>query len=392
MISTTDAREKIHQLNIHCPTESVSLYECLGRVNQKDIHSEMDVPNFDQSAMDGYAFRFADYVMGAKLFNEGDIPAGTTMVTHVDPKGCKQVFTGSMIPPEADTVIVQEKTETEGKLIILKDDSLKQGANIRKKGEQTRAGERVLEKGTMMNEAVCGFLAGLGIDKIEVNKKPSIDIITTGNELIRPPEILKDGKVYESNSFSLKNALAKMQLNDFRIRKAMDSEVDLKNKIEQGLRADILIVSGGVSVGAYDFVAQTFESLGVDTLFHGVKQKPGKPIYMGKKGNTLVFGLPGNPASVLTCFYMWVRPAICKWMGIKNPFPKAVKIPLNEYFKKKPGLSYFMQGIFTENGVEIIGNQQSFKMNGFAQADCLVYLPEETEHFPAGEPVSCFVI
>lgn len=392
MISVAEARQLIEE---HCNSfgeETTSLYNALGHFCAEDIFSPIDMPSYDQSAMDGYALRYEDYQKNIPLYNEGEIAAGVGLVSAVDPEHCIQIFTGALVPPGVDTIVIQERVTVEGKHIVIQDENLMRGANIRKRGSQSKQGELVLRKGSPLTPSACSLLAGFGLERVKVYKKPSVDVLVTGNELIRPPEQMKDGKVFESNSFALKNALTEVQIADVRIRKAADLEYDIHQKIGDGLKADILIITGGVSVGKYDLVQQALADNGVTQILHRVKQKPGKPFYFGKKGNTLVFGLPGNPGSVMTCFYTYVLPAIQTALGSMGAFNSTLRLSLKNELTKKAGLTTFYKGKISGPEVEILDHQESYKMNAFAVADALVEVEAEVEHLTKGSTVIVHLI
>jgi len=392
MISVAQARELLKQHATTFGTQSVTLYKALGRYSAEDVFAPMDMPNFAQSAMDGYALRFEDIQKNIPLYNEGEIQAGDTLLSEVDPEHCIQIFTGALIPPGVDTVVMQERIEMDGKNILVKDENLKQGANVRPKGSQSKKGDLILKKGDALNPSSCGMLASFGIDKISVYKKPSIDILVTGNELKGAQESIKDGQIFESNSFALKTALNELQFDDIRITKAIDLEQDTHQKIADGLKADVLLITGGISVGKYDLVHAALEKNGVEQIFHTVNQKPGKPLYFGKKGATLVFGLPGNPGSVMNCFYIYVRHALGWAMGSTQKGDAKLRLKLLEEINKKNQKTFFVKGRIKGDSVEILDGQESYKMNAFAKADCLIEIPEDKQLLYSDELVDVHLI
>jgi len=392
MISANEARQLIKNNCQHFGTEQVTLYQALGRFSAEDITAPFDMPAFAQSAMDGYAIRHEDVAKNIPLYNEGEIKAGDTLLSEVDPEHCIRIFTGALIPSGVDTVVMQERVEIDGKNILVKDEDLQLGANIRPKGSQSKEGDVILKKGEALNPAACGMLASFGIDKILVYKKPTIDILVTGDELKGAQETIKEGQIYESNSFALKTALNCLQFDDIRIRKAIDLEADTDQKIADGLKADVLLITGGISVGKYDLVQAALEKNGVEQVFHKINQKPGKPLYFGKKGNTLVFGLPGNPGSVMNCFYIYVRHALAWAMGSSQSSLPNLQLKLQEDINKKNNKTFFIKGKIAGDKVEILDGQESYKMNAFAVADCLIEIPEEKQLMYTGELVNVHLI
>jgi len=392
MIHVNEARKLLASECSHTEIEEVSLYKAMGRFCAEDMISPIDMPHFNQSAMDGYALRFEDLEEGKKLYIEGEIQAGTTLISPLDPNNCIRVFTGGQIPEGADTVIMQEKVEASDKHIIVQDEKISAGANVRPLGSQTKAGETVLQSGSRLSPSAASFLAGLGFEFIPVHKRPTVDIVVTGNELIRPPQELKAGKIFESNSYSLKNALLQIGLDDVRIRKAIDVKQDVLEKFKNGLTANVLIVTGGVSVGKYDLVTECLEELGVEKIFHGVLQKPGKPFFFGKKGNTMVFGLPGNPGSVMSCYYLYVQKAIQIMMGARLSFLPKLKLPISSDYEKKAGRAEFVKAQISGQSVSALSHQHSYKMNSFAVADCLIELDAHQSSVARGTLVDVHLI
>jgi molybdopterin molybdotransferase len=298
-----------------------------------------------------------------------------------------RIFTGAPTPLGADVVVMQEKVESNGKSIRIKDDELQKGNNIRAKGSQTKKGDLVAKAGIQLNPAILAFLAGLGIPTIKVYKAPEIFLIITGRELQTPGKSLQDGQIYESNSIGLIAGLKQLQVNSVSKQIADDDEAAITELIKQGLlTSDIVILTGGVSVGDYDFVCSSAQNAGAETIFHKVKQRPGKPLYFGKKDEKLVFGLPGNPASVLTCFYQYVVPSVKKIMG-KEIVEETGTYKLASAYEKKPGLSYFLKGKIQGDEVQPLNAQESYQMGSYAIADCLIRLEEERTNYEKAELV-----
>ena len=285
---------------------------------------------------------------------------------------------------------MQEHVTLKDNCIHIENAQLIRGANVRCLGSQTQKGELALDKGQLLTAPALSFLAGIGIQKVDVFSKPLISIIITGKELIPPGGEMTEGKIYESNSFGLIAALQTLDITPVAVEVVDDVEEEIIKAITKQLNVDILILTGGVSVGDYDFVPKTLERSGVRNIFHKVKQKPGKPFYFGVHEQTLVFGLPGNPASVLTCFYEYVVPAIDYFT--KREYLKRTKMVLANNYKKKAGLTHFLKGKINSGEVNILNHQESYMMNSFAVADCLIELEEEKEDFRKGEIVNALLI
>lgn len=382
MNSVSEAVQLIKQHAIHSNRDEVSLMDTLGCVAAETIVAPTDTPPFDNSAMDGYAFSFEHWDKKTPLQVVGEIRAGTNSDYRLKAQEASRIFTGAPIPEGADTVVMQEKTERSENLLSISDPNIQANLNIRLQGSQTKMGDLALPKDQLITPASISYLAGMGIEKVQVYKKPTVGIILTGKELVKPGQTLKKGQIYESNGFGLQAGLRNLQIETASILTVDDKEEELVNAIQNMLQYDILILTGGVSVGNYDLVPASLQQCGVKKVFHKLKQKPGKPIYFGSHSKGIVFGLPGNPAAVMSCFYNYVQVAIGLFM--KRDFVKKSQLPLEKEYTKKPGLTYFLKGKTTQNGVEILGSQLSYMLNSFAVADCLVELEEDRENFEKG--------
>jgi len=385
MLSAEEAR--LHIAN-HCTNTRVALMplkEATGLALAEHICSPIDSPHFHQSAMDGYAFAFDNWDGSSDLYIAGEVQAGNYFSGTIEKGAALRIFTGAVMPAGTDTVVMQENVSKIGSGIKINDNRLKKGSNVRLKGSQTKKGEIVLNKGKLLTPASISFLAGLGMTHVQVFANPTVSIITTGKELIRPGEVLADGKVYESNSFGINAALNQIGILPVAIETVDDDETDIINAVKRSFSSDMIILTGGVSVGDYDFVTTALQKCGVKKIFHKVKQKPGKPFYFGVYNQTLVFALPGNPASVLTCFYEYVADAIGHFT--KKEYFKKLQLPLADNYSKKAGLSYFLKGKVQSNAVLILNDQESYKMNSFALADCIIDLEEEKEYYNQSELV-----
>jgi molybdopterin molybdotransferase len=225
-----------------------------------------------------------------------------------------------------------------------------------------------------------------------VYPKPVVHIIVTGKELQHPGNALQPGQIYESNSMVLQSALEQLHILDVSISFASDDEAEIAGVVQEALMgADLILLSGGVSVGDYDFVVGAVASCGVEQLFHKIAQRPGKPLYAGQKEGKLVFGLPGNPASVLTCFYQYVTTAIEGLTGRKAMLEKR-KVPLLADINKKIGLTQFLRATCTSEGVMPLTSQESFRLSSFSVANCLIILPEEVRDYKAGDTVEVLLL
>lgn len=377
-------------------TEVVTIEQATGRTLAGDIHSPIPHPSFDQTAVDGYAFRYDDYIKAIKDNNPlhvvGEIQAGGSHEVRLKEKEAVRIFTGAPMPPVADTVVMQEYVRQEDARIYIDDTKLKKGANIRLKGEQLNAGDLALRKGTTLTAAGIGFLSSLGIKTVEAVKLPKIGVVITGNEFVDAPEKLKPGKIFESNGRMLQ-AVMKAYKIDVHYLQAKDEPETLKIILQtEAEKNDITIVTGGVSVGKYDFTESALQKTGFNTIFHKVSQKPGKPVLFAVKENKAAFGLPGNPRAVLVCFYEYVLPYIKAIMGVEEPFLPVIKLPLSHDYEKKGERVFFLAGKFTESGVMIFEKQESHMLQTFSTADCLIALPGGNHSFRKGATVEVHLL
>ncbi|MBK5271741.1 MAG: molybdopterin molybdotransferase MoeA, partial [Bacteroidia bacterium] len=316
MISVSEAKKIIEENAFELQPVKLPLQEAAGKILAENVYATLDIPSFPQSSMDGYAFLFGAWKRNRKLILEGEVAAGSHKKISLDPGKAIRIFTGAPVPPGADTVIMQEKVRIDSlaesvRELIIEDEGIQQGANVRPKGSEMKASELALEKESLLSPAAIGFLAGIGTIQVNVIPNPSISIIITGNELQHAGQPLDYGQVYESNSFTLTSALHHLHIDTVKIFRADDSLETLTGILKEAIQqSDMVLLTGGVSAGDYDFVLQSATNCGVEKLFHKIKQRPGKPLYFGTKGNKLVFGLPGNPSSVLTCFYEYVLLAL----------------------------------------------------------------------------------
>ncbi len=263
---------------------------------------------------------------------------------------------------------------------------------MRPKGAEIKAGELALPKHSLLTPAAIGFLASIGNTEVNVYPLPRISIIITGNELQQPGQPLQYGQVYESNSFALKSALQQLNIHNTDVLLADDTLEILSDKLSSALhQSDVVLLTGGASVGDYDFVLQAAAACGVETIFHKIKQRPGKPLFFGKKENKLVFGLPGNPASVITCFYEYVAPALAL-LSNKTFSLQKLNVPLTKPFKKAAGLTHFLKGFYDGKTVTALHAQESYRLSSFANANCLIQVNEEVTECKEGEPVEIHLL
>lgn len=370
-----------------------------GRILAQDIVSSLDLPLFDSSAMDGFALRSSDSQKAARdspVFLEivDEIWAGKVSERRLAKGACARIMTGAMVPAGADAVVMQEDVEVQGGKIMLKY-PIVENANIRRRGCELHCGDLLLNKGTRLNPAGLGCLAAAGICECSVYRRPQVTIIPTGTELVSPGGSLAPGQIYESNSVALKAAMAELGITASVLPSVPDDTATLSRVLKDALRkATHVIVCGGVSVGEHDHNKAVLRDLKVEEIFWCVAQKPGKPLFFGMRDKTSVFGLPGNPASSLVCYYEYIRPALLKFMGFPHEvlFLPEGQATILEPLNKKRGKAHFLRGQeFIKEGknfVRVFSEQDSHMMTSFAQSNCLVVLPEHVEYLDAGSSVT----
>jgi molybdopterin molybdotransferase len=385
MIPVEEAKNLIVSHTTPLPKEKLALLQANGRVLAEGIIAPFSIPAYPQSSMDGYALHFDGSRFPKKLV--GEMAAGSNKEFTLKPDEAIRIFTGAAVPAGANTVLMQEKARVEEGYLYMEDANLSAGANVRSVGSEIARGDLALPAGAMLTPAAIGFLAGIGITEVSVFPLPKVSIIVTGNELQTPGEPLAYGQVYEANSFTLVSALGQSGIHPLGLYRGHDDPDQLSEILMNALEgSDVVLMTGGVSVGDYDFTTQAFDACGVQKVFHKIKQKPGKPILFGVKEDKLVFGLPGNPASVLTCYYQYVLPAFSVMTDANLNLP-VKHVPLITGIKKPAGLTHFLKGYFDGERVELLGGQESYKLNSFAKANCLAEIAEETIALQEGDAI-----
>ena len=392
MLTIRQAKEVILNHTTLCDSVTIDIERALNKILSSDIFSPIDLPPFPQSSMDGYAFKYSSLSIHQSLEVIHKIAAGDQSSYEVSEGEAVRIFTGAPIPAGADTVVMQEKTGIkDGRLHVL-DPNLIEGANYRNKGSEIKAGTIALRKGTPVTPATIGFLASMGIQQIEAYRDPTVCILVTGDELSPLGQTLPFGKVYDSNSFTLSSAFRQAGIHTITVKHIPDQIEILTQTLGDAIKDfDIIVLTGGVSVGDFDFVTKAAEGAGVHTVFHKIKQKPGKPMYCGTYENKFVFGLPGNPASALTCFYEYIEPAIKKMVGTTSAI-QIITAPITEMYKKPSGLTHFLKAKFDGTLATPLDAQESFRLKSFAIANALIVIAEETTQVNKGDLVEVHLL
>jgi molybdopterin molybdotransferase len=379
--------------------ERVAIRSALGRVLAADVNSTMNVPPQDNSAMDGYAMRAADLKL------EGDVAlkvvgtafAGKPFSGDVGAGQAVRIMTGGIMPAACDTVVMQERIKIDGDRVLVPGGQEK-GQNVRLAGSDIRADAVVFKRGQLIRPAELGMIASLGIGEVSVFRRLRVAFFSTGDELVAIGSPLAPGEIYDSNRYTLFGVLSRLGVEIMDMGVIRDEPSAIEAAFTQAAQAaDIVITSGGVSVGEADFVKQLLAKLG-DVLFWKIAMKPGRPLAYGKIGSAHFFGLPGNPVSAMVTFYQFVREAVLVLMGVPEPAPLPILQALcTTPIKKAPGRTEFQRGILSADAdgrwsVRTTGDQGSGILSSMSQANCFIILPDAQGNTPAGSTVDVQVL
>ena len=373
------------------PIEIVNLEDALGRILAQDQSSTLNIPPEDNSAMDGYAVRFADAIEGAQLKMVAKVFAGHPLAQTIEPGECARIMTGGQVPTGCDAIIMQENTSAADDVITI-NQTVMEGEHIRRRGEDITVGQTVLVKGRRLTAADIGSLAGLGNQKISVYKKLSIALISTGDELKKPGETLEPGQFYESNGYTVNALLKRLDVNIINFGIIEDDIQKLTEVFSQAdQQADIVITSGGVSVGEADYTKTVLEDLG-EIAFWKLAIKPGKPFAFGMLPDSYFIGLPGNPVSAMVTLHQLAVPIIRKVSGENAKMPLRLAATTNLKIGKRPGRTDFQRGVYEVNEqgqltVSPNGAQGSGILSSMSRANCYIVLEKDRGAVAAGESV-----
>jgi molybdopterin molybdotransferase len=388
-MSVAQARHFIQQfLEPVNQTEAIAIKNGLGRVLAEPIVSGINVPGHNNSAMDGFAFRHAEGNQPLQMI--GTALAGKPFPADIPPNCCIKIMTGAVMPPDADTVVMQEHTSTSGETVsILKLPAA--GANIRLMGEDIAVNETVLPTGHRLQAADMGLIASLGIPQIQVFRKLKVAFFSTGDELVSIGQPLLQGQIYDSNRYSLWGMLQSLDVDIADLGNIADDPQLLEHALLEAAKLyDVVITTGGVSVGEADYMKTLLAKHG-QVLFWKINMKPGRPLAYGKIGNAHYFGLPGNPVSTMVTFYQFVQDAIKSLMGMTHTDSPSFQVECVSAIKKAPGRTEFQRGILFKDGnhwkVKIAGAQGSGILSSMSKANCFIVLSEQTASLEAGAMV-----
>src|SRR5215208_2295502 len=397
LIEHSEAARLVLENTHRLPAGDVPLVEARGLVLAEDVRARFDSPPFDNSAVDGYAVRSYDAEAGRTFRVVDEAPAGRPAAKSVGEGEAIKIFTGGVIPDGADAVVMVENTSGWGEELELKK-APSPGDNIRAAGEDTRKGDVILATGTEVGAPEIALAATQGYGSLPVYRRPKVAVLSTGTELVEPgTRDLDPGEIFDSNSYAIVAAAREAGAEASRFYAASDDADTLRAAIEEALEtADVVVTSGGVSVGEKDLVKSTMLDLGVEQVFWGVKFKPGKPLFYGTRGETRLFGLPGNPVSAVVCFDLFVRPALMVMMGRGDRSRPRVSVYFERDVVNKFGRLHAMRVSLkrTEKGwlAESVGAQGSGLVSSLTKADALALVGPASEGIAAGEPVEAIVL
>jgi molybdopterin molybdotransferase len=400
MIDYADALSKVIARAGPLPAETVTLTGLLGRTLAQNVRTRAPVPPFAKATMDGYAVRAEDThpqvaSQPAELEVIEDLPAGGISRRVIGPGQAVRIMTGAPLPKGADAVVMVEDAEGSGTRVkVLR--TVAPGDNIGKAGEDLHKGELILEKGDVIGPAEVGMLASLGLASVRVTRRPKLAVIATGDEIVEPGRKAGPGRIWNANGYSLLSLARQAGAEASYLGIARDKRSQLKLKIKPAGAADILVLSGGVSVGDYDLVKEELQNLGVQPVFWQLRIKPGKPTFFGVRGKQLVFGLPGNPTSAMVMFHLFTRPAIDKMLGRRHPGLRSAKAVLEEEIILHPGRTQFLRGVLSGEGpvlrVSPFPDQRSGVLKSMVKSRALIVVPADSSRIEVGRAVDILLL
>ncbi|MDX1530656.1 MAG: molybdopterin molybdotransferase MoeA [Rhodothermales bacterium] len=393
LISFEEARRIVLAAAPTSPTERVPLAEALGRTLAEPVVSRDSIPPFDNAQMDGFAVRAADLRSAPTTLEvAGEVAAGQMPTVPVRPGTCVRIMTGAPVPAGADAVAPVEWTEAEGERVRF-ERAPAPGQYVRRAGEDLRPGAEAVAAGEVVTPPVVGIAATLGVPELTVRRVPRVAVVATGDELIEAGEPLGPGQIRNANGPALAAQAVAAGGHPLGPFVARDSEAGTQRVLVSALDADVIVVSGGVSMGERDVVRRVLDTLGWEPAFWKVRQRPGKPLAFGVMGGRPVVGLPGNPVSSAVCFEQYVRPLLAQMLGRRAVLRPRRSAVLAEAVRKAPGLHHFVRVTFEHGAdgrlrVRPTGAQGSHLYTSVLRADGLMHLPEPLEDPPAGTPVA----
>lgn len=381
------------------PPESVPLLDACDRVLAEELVAARDLPPWRNSSMDGYAVRAEDVRAGSSLAVVEEVHAGAAPAKRVEVGTAVKIMTGAPMPEGADTVLPKECARQTGGTVEIVEGRMplpRPGEYVRPAGEDVRTGEVVMPAGTLLTPAAIGVAASLGRAVLQVRQRPRVAILATGDEIAEIGEVPGPQQIHASSTWALAAAIGRIGAVPVQMGIARDRREELVARVEAALACDVVLTTGGVSVGDKDFVAEAVRSLGAEVRIHGVAQRPGHPLLFARVRGRLFFGLPGNPVSTLVCFEEYVQPALLRMAGHPRPFLPVVEATLEGELRIRTGRFQFVRGVLTRGDggfrVRSAGNQSSGALTSMLRGNCLVLLPAEATGAPDGAVVRVQVL
>ena len=397
MIDYSVARDLVLAAAKALPAELIPLSQALGRTLARDVKAREDIPPFTKATMDGFAVRASDTAAAGPggpgpvdLEVVADLPAGRLPRKAVGPGQAVRIMTGAPLPAGADAVVMVEDTESRGQAVTVRR-KVDPGDNLGLAGEDLRKGETAVERGALIGPAEIGMLAAAGLARVPATRRPRLAVIATGDEIVEPGQPKRRGQIRNSNGPALTAMAAAAGAEASYLGIARDKSASLGARLARAKGADILVLSGGVSVGDYDLVKAGLEEAGVRPVFWRVRIKPGKPVFFGVRGRQLVFGLPGNPTSSMVTFHLFVRPALDRLLGRAATGPVSAKAYLDAAIALKPGRTQFLRGLLTGRGPALMvvpyEDQRSGVLRSMVRGRVLIVVPADVARIEAGGEV-----
>jgi molybdopterin molybdotransferase len=388
LLTLEQAQERVLERARPLPAQAVPVAEAGNRVTAEEVRAKIDLPPFASSAMDGFAVRTAD--LPGTLRIVGESAAGRPFEAQVEAGCAVAISTGAVVPEGADAVVpVEDVVPQDNKVEMPR--SAEPGAHIRPRGGDVAAGEAVVPVGVRLTPARLAAAAASGVAELACARRPRVAVLATGSELVDPGEALGPGQIYETNTLMLSSGLGVADAEVQAEPPVSDDEQALREALERGLSADVLVTSGGVSVGEHDLVRAAERELGVEEVFWRVSIKPGKPVSFGVRGETLVFGLPGNPVSALVGCELFVKPALRALQGLAHPLPRFEPGQLAVRLRRNEERDEFVRARSRVAGdalvLEPVSGQESHMIVRSAAADALVHIPRGNGELAAGSTV-----
>ena len=404
MIEFTEARALVLSAVKALPAETVPLARALGRTLARDVRTREAIPPFTKATMDGYAVRAADTLPAAgvtgapvpvELTIVEDLPAGRVARRALGPMQAARIMTGAPLLKGADAVVMVEDTERSDRGVVIKR-AVRPGDNIGLAGEDLKKGETALERGVVLGPAEIGMLAAANLVRVPVVRRPEVAVIATGDEIVEPGAKKRRGQIRNANGPALTAMALRAGAEARYLGIARDRSAALAAKLARARSADVVVLSGGVSVGDHDLVKEGLRAAGVHPVFWKVRIKPGKPVFFGRRGGQLVFGLPGNPTSAMVTFLLFVEPALAGMLGRAAPGPVTVPAILAAEIAVKPGLTQFLRGLVVDRGpvlkVAPYEDQKSGVLRSMVRSRVLIVVPADAARLEAGREVEIILM